>query len=86
MTAVFLLAVGGSFVINAKAKRAVYYSLNVGTETDPVCWLASNSTSCETFYTGPQCSAYFLGDLKPMYERPIPAGPSCVTPLRQYQP
>nr|WP_068891207.1 DUF6520 family protein [Pedobacter panaciterrae] len=86
MMAVFLLAVGTSFAMKANSKRAPYFSANIGTATDPICYYYWDTTPCETFYTGPQCTVSFSGVLKPMYERPIPAGPSCVTPLRQYQP
>jgi hypothetical protein len=84
MTAVFVLAVSASFAFKAKSSFAYNYSVIVGQTGPPQCWpVSGGANSCETYYTGPQCTAYTWGATRLMYEYPIPAGPLCVTPLRQ---
>lgn len=85
MTAVFLLAIGASFTTKSKSKFALKSTINIGSATTPICWIVNDLNGCETYYTGPVCTTYWVGVLKPMFEYPIPAGPICVTPLRQEQ-
>jgi hypothetical protein len=86
MAGAFLLAVGSSFAFKANKRFSNYYTINIGSATNPICDVKPIFTGCETFYTGPQCTAYYGGVLKPIYEFPIPASPPCVTPLREYKP
>lgn len=86
MLAAILFALTASLTTGAKGKFASRATADVGTVGTPMCIVDNRSNDCETYYTGPQCSAYFGGNLKLLYEFPFPAGPLCVTPLRQYQP
>jgi len=76
MTAVFLLAVTSSFAF--KYKGSTFYS--VTTTFKSVCYLAQTDQDCEVWYTGPQCTILFNGQITPIFETPtsIP----CTMPLR----
>ncbi len=84
MTAVLLIAIGSSFAFKPASTSMPWYSINLGSATNPFCDIVQVNTDCKTNYTGPQCTAYAGGVLKPIWEVPYPAGPICVTPLRQF--
>ena len=87
MTGIFLLAVTVSFAFKAKNKFAWNASIAMGTPSVPWCTITNTANSCETTYTGPQCTVLYHGAYRLAYELPIPAGgPICVTPLREWQP
>jgi len=85
MTGVLLLAISASFAFKPKANFAYNSTVNIGTVQSPQCMAINEINSCEKTYTGPQCTVYAFGATRLMYEFPIPVGPMCVTPLRQYQ-
>lgn len=85
MTAAFVLAVSASFAFKSKSNYAFNSTVNIGTVQEPICMAISGVNNCEKTYTGPQCTVFAYGATRLMYEFPIPVGPMCVTPLRQYQ-
>lgn len=85
MTAAFILAVSASFAFKTKSNFAYNTTVDIGTAQSPLCMAVTGFNDCEKIYTGPQCTVYAYGATRLMYEYPIPAGPVCVTPLRQYQ-
>lgn len=88
MTATFILAVGSSFAIKANKKFLFNGTVNIGSASSPFCLGVDHTEPCRKTNTGPQCTTYAGGGgvLRPLFEYPIPAGPVCVTPLREYQP
>lgn len=84
MTAVFLTAIGSSFAFKVAKGPYPGYSVNIGNATTVICTIRPVNTGCETFYTGPQCTANLgASGIKPIWEVSL-SGPSCVTPLRQF--
>lgn len=86
MTAVILIAVGASFAFKTKSNFDWNATIWVGPPTTGWCTAVGSGNACATTFTGPQCTTFYNGADRLMFEFPIPEGPICVTPLRQYQP